>query len=38
MVPIREKVDMRKSKVVPYGVMKQSTLVVKDEVNLSRHE
>ena len=29
MTPIRENVDMRKSKVVPYGVMKQSTLVLK---------
>ena len=38
MVPIREKVDMGKSKVVPFGVMKQSTLVVKYEDNLSRHE
>ena len=31
MVSIREKVDMRKSKVAPYGGMKQSSLVVKNE-------
>ena len=32
------KIDTRKSKVVPYGVMKQSTLVVKNEDTFSRHE
>ena len=38
MVSIREKVDMRKSKVAPYGEMKQSPLVVKNEDNFSWHE
>ena len=38
MVAVREKVDIKKSKVVPYGVMKQSTLVVKNEDSFSKHE
>ena len=38
MVSIREKVDMRKSKVVPYSGMKQSSFVVKNEDNFSWHE